>query len=220
VTVTSVLAELPDPDRRRPSPRRLEATLHRRWAVTARIERAALDLLAEHGYHDVTVEGIAAAAGVSPRTFFRHFACKDDVVLHLQRQGLRRLCTAVARRPPGEDAVTALRAAIVAVTAFSGEERQMVLLHARVLAAIPALQAQAMGEQCSAAGPLVGALAERMGVDPAHDGRPALLAASVVAAAGVAFTRWVASGGEGDPSAAIGQAVDSVVRGVGAFSGG
>ncbi len=50
-------------------------------ATHARLKLAALDLFEQRGYHAVTVEDIAAAAGVSHMTFFRHFTAKDGVLL-------------------------------------------------------------------------------------------------------------------------------------------
>jgi len=50
-------------------------------ATRARLQAAALDLFEQRGYHDVTVEEIATAAGVSHMTFFRHFATKARVLL-------------------------------------------------------------------------------------------------------------------------------------------
>jgi AcrR family transcriptional regulator len=207
----------PIAQRARASSRRLEASLRRRHAVSDRIERVALEMMAERGYHAVTVEDVAGAAGVSSRTFFRHFACKDDVVLHLQRAGLKRWCHGIERRPACERVVTAVREAAVAATAAAADERDLLLLHARVLAGVPALQAQALGEHCAPSGPLVSAIAARMGTDPVADIRPALLGATVAAAAGVALARWAAAGGVDDPAVAVGEAVDVVIAGVGAL---
>ncbi|WP_438854490.1 TetR/AcrR family transcriptional regulator [Agromyces sp. M3QZ16-3] len=49
--------------------------------TTAAIERAAIDLVTEHGYDEVTVDMICDAAGISQRTFFNHFKTKDAALL-------------------------------------------------------------------------------------------------------------------------------------------
>ncbi|WP_432562429.1 TetR/AcrR family transcriptional regulator [Kineococcus sp. SYSU DK003] len=57
----------------------------RRLATQAEIEHAALELFAQHGSERTTVDDIAAAAGVSQRTFFRYFATKEDAALGANR---------------------------------------------------------------------------------------------------------------------------------------
>src|ERR1700678_4489879 len=53
-----------------------------RWEPDARgrLEKAAMELFEEHGYETTTVEGIAARAGLTERTFFRYFADKREVL--------------------------------------------------------------------------------------------------------------------------------------------
>ncbi|NQX03504.1 TetR/AcrR family transcriptional regulator [Rathayibacter sp. VKM Ac-2856] len=59
-----------------------------RWAPDAalRLERAAMELFAEHGYSATTVPAIAQRAGLTTRTFFRHFADKRDVLFLRERE--------------------------------------------------------------------------------------------------------------------------------------
>ncbi|TMB71576.1 MAG: TetR family transcriptional regulator, partial [Chloroflexi bacterium] len=45
------------------------------------IQRAALRLFVKQGYEETTIEQIAAAAEISPSTFFNYFPTKEDVVL-------------------------------------------------------------------------------------------------------------------------------------------
>ncbi|QHC71542.1 TetR/AcrR family transcriptional regulator [Rathayibacter sp. VKM Ac-2801] len=59
-----------------------------RWAPDAalRLEQAAMELFAEHGYAGTTVPAIAERAGLTTRTFFRHFADKRDVLFLRERE--------------------------------------------------------------------------------------------------------------------------------------
>src|SRR5260370_41411401 len=76
----------------------------------ASIREHALRLFREQGYHGTTVEQIAAAAEVSPSTFFRYFPTKEDVVL--QDDMDTRMVEAIERQPTGLAPLTAVRAAV------------------------------------------------------------------------------------------------------------
>jgi len=76
----------------------------------AAIREHALRLFREQGYQRTTVEQIAAAAEVSPSTFFRYFPTKEDLVL--QDDMDTRMLEAFERQPTGLSPVAAIRGAI------------------------------------------------------------------------------------------------------------
>jgi AcrR family transcriptional regulator len=53
----------------------------RRNETRLEVQRAALDLFERHGFDETTVDEIACAAGISPRTYFRYFATKEESIL-------------------------------------------------------------------------------------------------------------------------------------------
>src|ERR1700737_2370781 len=63
----------------------------KRRAVRGELSEVALRLLTDRGFDSVTIDEIAAAAGVSRRTFFRYFSSKEDVVFPFLAQGATRL---------------------------------------------------------------------------------------------------------------------------------
>ena len=80
----------------------------------AEITRRAISLFVERGYDEVTVDEIAAAAGISARTFFRYFPSKSDVLRQHQRFLFDRLTRTLAARPRSESPSVALRKAFQA----------------------------------------------------------------------------------------------------------
>lgn len=184
----------------------------RRRLLRADIGRIAIDLFAEHGFDAVTVDDIAAAAGISQRTFFRYFASKDAIVLDLRHRVDRRLLEAVDARPAGEGAMTALRHAYTTTSHVEPGDRARVVQLARILARTPELQTRAQGEDVSDNDELAARVANRMGV-PRSDRRARVLTTAVTAVVGAEFQRWADAGGRGDPSEAIAAALDLLEAG-------
>src|ERR1700722_12085997 len=87
-----------------------------RGQIRADIRRAAFRLFIERGYDAVTTEEIATAAGVSPRTFFRHVPTKEVLLLAPVRHGGAAIVHLLEQRPGGEAPDVALINAIITRT--------------------------------------------------------------------------------------------------------
>lgn len=99
------------------SPTRPESLRDRQRAqIRADIRRAAFRLFVERGYDAVTTEEIATAAGVSPRTFFRHVPAKEELLLAPVRYGGAAIVNLLEGRPAAEPPDIALINAIVTRT--------------------------------------------------------------------------------------------------------
>jgi AcrR family transcriptional regulator len=82
----------------------------KRIRTSLEIERAGLELLRDRGVHHVTVEQVAAAAGISTRTFFRYFRNVQDLLTAVPMREVDRTVREVMARPPDEGVVDAFRA--------------------------------------------------------------------------------------------------------------
>lgn len=148
---------------------------------------AAFRLFAEKGFDATTVEEIADAVDVSSRTFFRYFASKEDVALTFQEEQQHAVLAALAERPPDEPIMTALRHAAVGIARAceSGDlgfdpERFQCLMELR--SDSPALMAGSLELAQKKQIAVTQAVAARLGMDPATDLRPHVVASSVVCA--------------------------------------
>jgi AcrR family transcriptional regulator len=196
---------------------RIDIRERRRAVVADEIERVAIELFAQRGYTTVTVDDIAEACGISPRTFFRYFPAKADVVRAHQRRLFDRLERALAARPPVEGPVTALRQAFLATTQMRPDDREHVVLVGRLLVQAGELIGRDVGFEADRRGALVSLVAARAGVDPAADPRPAVVVAAMTAGAQAAFRAWLEAGGQGELAASMADALDLLEQGVASF---
>jgi AcrR family transcriptional regulator len=179
-----------------------------RKRTAADLEEAALQLFCERGFDAVTIDDIATAADVSRRTFFRYFASKEDVILSDHPRRLDELQAALDRRPADEPALPALRHAIMSLADAYAEEREHMLRRFSLMTATPALQARSLCLQRNWETSVTEMLAARMGVDPARDLRPGVVAATTMAAMRVATANWLAGGGRGELPVIVATALD------------
>lgn len=167
------------------------------------LEAAALRLFKERGFDSVTVDDIAAAADVSARTFFRHFASKEDVLLRDHQARLSRLEHELAARPPSESPLTAVRMAVLAIADDFVTESEHVFVRTRLMADTPSLLARSLELQQQWEMVIASAVAVRLGLASGEDLRPRLVGACAVAALRVATEAWLAEEGRGDLRALV-----------------
>jgi len=160
-----------------------------RAQVRADIHAAAYRLFAARGFGNVTTDDIAAEASVSPRTFFRHVATKEDLLLGAVQRGNAAIASLLTRRPAGEPPDVALAAAIVSRVG-SFDDVDLENWRAAILTA-PELLDRATLLSTADRDQMVALVAVRMRVNPAQDSRPGLLVQLSFAAADFAFQHWV-----------------------------
>jgi AcrR family transcriptional regulator len=165
------------------------------------IEDAALDLFAERGYEDTTVDEIAERAEVSKATFFRYFGTKGEVIFGdtgEQHEGLRR---AIVERPSDEDDVTAVRRALQ--HDWTGTlDPDRTARQARAASTSPLLRGLSFDLGMKWQTAISRALAERHGLD-VPDRRCWLVAGISFAALSNAVNSWMYLGATDDLAEAI-----------------
>jgi AcrR family transcriptional regulator len=131
----------------------------------ASLREHALRLFQEQGYQATTVEQIAAAADVSPSTFFRYFPTKEDVVL---QDGFdAAIFEAFGRQPPEVGPVAALRAALrEAVASISEPEWEQIRQGAVLQMTVPEVRARMLDDMSRLISAMAQAMAKRTGRAP------------------------------------------------------
>jgi len=180
------------------------ASLRERKKLATRraLRLAAFELVTERGFAHVTVEDIAAAADVSPRTFFNYFPTKEAALFGADPDRITALRERVARLAPGEPALAALRlvmvddarAAAAELTELGGDPagwlRRMKSAHTDPQLRAARAAQMAMTERAIAEG-----IAERLGTDPERDPYPGLLAATAAGVFRASISFWAGTGG-------------------------
>jgi AcrR family transcriptional regulator len=145
------------------------------------IHMAAMRLFAERGFEATTIADIAAAADISPRTFFAYFPSKEEVVFAKFEPAFEDFGRSLSERPPGTTALEALRAWIGrAAKEFSGDP-DAARLEARLRRESSAVAACDLQHMRRFEQRLAEAVGEDLG-EPGDALRPRLVAAAAVAA--------------------------------------
>lgn len=151
-------------------------TARRMARVRRQLAEAAAVMFKEQGYEATTVEDVCARVEVSPRTFFRYFASKEDVIDELLDGRLDAFVDEVTKRPVGEPVLGSLVAAARCGYEVSAGEPDFVELFA-VVHRTPALRARWLDRAHAQQDRLAEVLVRRL---PAKKGRVARLAAGAL----------------------------------------
>jgi len=189
----------------------------RRVMVSERLETLALQLFARHGYSNISVEEIAAAAGISSRTFNRYFPSKQDVLLQPGERMDRRVTEEIGRLHNIQSPVRQIRDIYIDLTRHAMDLAPF-RLWARALGTAPDVEARLREESrrrlTKAMRPV---FAEWLGVDPKVDVRPEAMSAAVLGVASVAVDRYLRSAGKADLVQLFLEAFDFLERGLGRY---
>ncbi|WP_216329286.1 TetR/AcrR family transcriptional regulator [Deinococcus aestuarii] len=167
-----------------------------RWGPDARgrLEEAALELYTERGYEQTTVAEIAGRAGLTERTFFRHFADKREVLFGGSTLLRELVVGAVERVPEAATPMEAVVAGLAAAGAFFQQNVERSRRRQAVIDANAELQARELSKFAALATAIQGALHRRGVAGPA---------AGLTAEAGIVvfkttFERWLGGTGQRD----------------------
>ncbi|MEJ2871028.1 TetR family transcriptional regulator [Actinomycetospora sp. OC33-EN08] len=160
----------------------------KKLATRTALRAAALRLVARDGLERVTVDQIALAADVAPRTFRHYFSCKEEAVVASAQEGAAALVDRFRARPAGESVLEALREAVVAVMDEGEATSRDHLTVLRLARTTPALQPWQLAVLATAEADLAAAVADRVG----ESGRyPQVCAAATFAVLRLSLGRWL-----------------------------
>lgn len=178
-----------------------------RWEPNARgrLEQAALDLFGERGFDATTVKEIAERAGLTERTFFRHFADKREVLFGsspLQES----LVTALDAGPDTAPPIDAIAAALRVTAELLQERRELARRRQAIIDAHTELQERELIKLASLSSALADALRRRGVAEPAAS----LAAEAGIAVFKIAFVRWVNESNRQDLPELVQDALDEL----------
>ncbi|QXV60371.1 TetR/AcrR family transcriptional regulator [Amycolatopsis sp. TNS106] len=171
------------------------------------VQEHAIRLFTEAGYDATTVADVAAAAGVSAMTVYRHFPTKEDLVLYDEYDPVT--ASAVLEQPAGPLPLRIGRALEATAALGSSQEKAFLLARLRLMISVPALRARHLDSQYATADAIVAALC---GSSPSADEEFQVRATAMacLGAAHVALVRWAETDGEADLAGLIREALTSV----------
>jgi AcrR family transcriptional regulator len=160
----------------------------------AAIQRAALRLFKKRGYEETTIEEVAAAAEISPSTFFNYFPTKEDVVLFDEYDPM--LFPLLTDAPAGETLRESIHRVLEAFAVILENDRDDILERSRLVLEVPELRARIWEELEKARDMFAAVISARTGRDAA-DFEVQVVAMTLITIAFQASLEWVRVDGEG-----------------------
>jgi AcrR family transcriptional regulator len=155
------------------------------------LEDAAIELFQRQGFERTTVEQIAEVCEVSPRTFFRYFASKEEVLFGDSADKLQQVVAVLESRPADEPPLLSMRAATLSLVDVYEGERDRRKVIAEIVAATPMLRAHGSERQDEWNDLAVDILTRQRGADAPPRFEVRLAVAAATAAVKVAIQTWL-----------------------------
>jgi AcrR family transcriptional regulator len=167
-----------------------------RWEPNARgrLEQAAMELYSERGFEQTTVSDIAKRAGLTERTFFRHYADKREVLFFGAGSLQELLVTTAAGTPESTTPIDAIATAILAAGTRLQEHRAYSQQRRTIIASTPELQERELIKLASLSAALADTLRRRGVTEPTAS----LAAEAGIAVFKIAFERWTSDANDAD----------------------
>jgi AcrR family transcriptional regulator len=176
------------------------------------IQTEALRLFGEKGYAETTVGEIADAAAISPRTFFRYFPAKEDVVMWDEYDPIA--LDLLESRPDDEPLTETFRAVIrETLGGLYRRDPERLLSRVRLQATVPELRSRFLDEQTHGIEQLAPLLARKRGTGT-DVLQMRVIGSSLLAAVSVALDLWQRDGGKSDLLVLLDWAIDSLAEGM------
>lgn len=166
-----------------------------RAAVRASLASVANELFRRYGFHNVTIDDVAAAAGVHRTTFLRYFPTKEDAVVGFWDEQADVVADTLRTRPADEDDWTALRRALDPCVEMVVRDPGGVLARTRLIRDTPTLWAKHLEKQSKLIPAFAEALANRGGGSESVSMRHEVSVGSALACMDVAVEEWAAAEG-------------------------
>lgn len=182
-------------------------------ATREALSRAAMRLAIEHGVEGVTVEAIAAAAGVSPRTFHNYFPGKEEAIVATLTDGAQSVIDGLAARPDDEPVFDSLRQVLLEVLLPSDSRDETIALM-RLVKQNPGLIAQQLSGLGEMQRQIAEIVAARTGTDVARDLYPHLMAGVAGTAMRAAVDLWTEGKADVDLPDLVHDAFDQIRAGL------
>jgi AcrR family transcriptional regulator len=179
-----------------------------RWEPDARgrLEKAAMELYSERGFEPTTVAEIAKRAGLTERTFFRHYADKREVLFGGSGSLQDLLIDTLAATPASTAPFDAVAVALEAAAALLQERRDHALRRQAIITANPELQERELIKLATLAAALADELRRRGVKEPAAS----LAGEAGIAVFRIAFERWVDTANKRDFTQLIHDSLDEL----------
>lgn len=174
----------------------------------ATIEEAALRLFQQQGYEQTSIQDIADAVMMSPRTFFRYFASKEEVLIRPIRAGRSEGLRSLQRVASTESPHTALRAIFVSMASLYQQQRASFLIRYQVVMQTPSIASFYLSALAQTEPAICDALCSHL-ESATNRNKIRFLVAIYMAALRVALEEWLEQEAQGDLVSLLGEYLDA-----------